>query len=74
MRLESATRHGSPIGKHSIWNVICKYGSVISDFSAYDRIAQQPPVLVDATGAVVAYVSVNGAKFPRVSPKRLRRS
>jgi hypothetical protein len=65
------SRFGSPVGEFSIWNPVGKYGSAVSDYSAYDRVGDRPPALYDADGNLVAYVSVNRIKFPRVSPKLL---
>lgn len=63
------TPYGSPIGQFSIWNVFGKYGSVVSDYSAYSVIASRPPALFDSSGNLVAYVTKNAVKIPRVAPK-----
>ncbi|WP_162996451.1 hypothetical protein [Mucilaginibacter celer] len=53
------TEYGSSHGPKSIWNENGRYGSVTSNFSPYNPSAKYPPRVVDASGNLLGYLTVN---------------
>ena len=64
--------YSSAYSQTSIWNNVGKYGSQVSDESAFKDWAQKPPKIVDNNGSFVAYLSTNERIDPRWTIEQLR--
>ena len=63
--------YGSEVSPTSIFNVVGKYGSEVGELSAFNQVTNMPPHIVDPSGAFVAFLTRNQAKYPRVDPLAL---
>jgi len=69
--LNEVGRYGSEVSPTSIFNQVGRYGSEVSPLSAFNEIASTPPRIVNQSGRVVAYLTVNPIKTPAVDPRIL---
>jgi hypothetical protein len=63
-------RFGSEISSTSIRNTIGRYGSTISSLSPFNDITSTPPSIYK-NGRLVAYLTTNRIKTPRIDPRAL---
>ena len=63
----SFSRYGNEFNSKSIFNEFGRYGSEFSDMSPFNEFASRPPEIVKG-GRVIAYLTKNQGKSPRVDP------
>ena len=65
-------QYGSKYAQTSMFNEYSPFGSAYSQTGAFNKYAQEPPRIV-LDGKLLAYVTVNEFKTPRIDPQVLRR-
>lgn len=64
--------YSNKVSPVSIWNVVGKYGSSVSMQSAFCKLADEPPIIVDNEGTFVMYLTVNPTMSPSCDPDMLK--
>lgn len=67
--LNSFGKYGSEFSSDSIWNQFSQYGGQFSAYSPCNRMATDPPVVVDRDGGFYGYLTVNTAKYQRITDR-----
>ena len=62
---------GSKYSSNSLWDTYGNFGDNYSDFSAQNRTANKPPIIVKQ-GRVIGYLSGNKSIQPSVSPNLVK--
>jgi hypothetical protein len=64
--------YGSPVSSDSISNKVSQFGSRFSNYSACNRSASDPPVIVDGNGVFHGRLTIDTSKADRVRDPAIR--